>query len=78
MGRSPSGAGLLDGSSSVSLTTVVRVALLGRTKTKSTRPQMSCFSPKKKKKSKKNVLHVLRCSVFLPKLLEKQWRSENF
>ena len=45
--RSPSRAGLLDGSSSISSTnTIVRVAVIGRTKKRFTRPQMSCFLPK--------------------------------
>ena len=45
--RSPSRAGILDGSSSISsTTTIVRVAQTGRAKKRSTRPQMSYFLPK--------------------------------
>ena len=43
--RSPSRAGLLDGSSSIfSTTTIVRVAVIGREKKGLHTPQMSCVS----------------------------------
>ena len=45
--RSPFRAGLLDASSSISSTTaIVRIAVIGRAKKRSTRPQMSCFLSK--------------------------------
>ena len=42
------------------LFTTVRVALIGRAKKRSTRPQMACFHQKRAKKG----LHALRCRVF--------------
>ena len=74
--RSPSRDGLLDESSSISLTTtIVRAALIGKAKKKrSTRPQMPCSSPKK---SKKRSTHP-QMSCFPPKISVKQWRSKKF
>ena len=55
--QNPSRARLLDGSSSISsTTTIVKAALIGSAKKRSTRPQMSCFPPKisvKQRDSKK-------------------------
>ena len=73
--RNSSRAGLLNESSSISSTiTTVKVAVIGRAKKRSARPQMSCSSPKMSKKRSTRPL----MSCFLPKISLKQWRYENF
>ena len=73
--RSPSQAGLLNGSSSISsTTTIVGVTLIGKQKKRFTHPQMSCFSMKKSKKRSTR----LQMSCFVPKILVKQGRNEKF
>ena len=59
--RSPSRAGLLDGSSSISSTaTIVRAALNGKAEKVHTFSDVLFFT----KKGQKKGLHVLRCPVF--------------